>query len=127
MAEEFAECTREEFLVDGMHVERRHNKGWPFIQAHFIYTVTATWGEIVALGLSDGIHLPEGRKRSIHGSFGAWESWSLYARKGQRWELMTRRLQSDPIIERLVQRGRFAALPARGHLRLVWSADWASA
>lgn len=127
MAKAFAECTQEKFVVDGIDVEKRHNKGFPFTSEYFIYTVTATWSEIEALGLSSGVLLPEGRKRSSSGKFGEWESWALYAKRGKRWELITRRERPDLIIERLVHRGRLDAAPARGHLRLVWSADWESA
>lgn len=89
------------------------------------YRAVGTWEQLCGLGLCDGIELPPAPKRVrclFHQLDG--RNWSIRAVKGKRWILTTYPCSTrhDEAFERAIARHRVHRPPARGHLRLVWSA-----
>jgi len=90
MAEPFAHCVDERFLVGDLEITRVHNKGWPFTEEHFIYTVVGSREALLAEGLCKVECFPIGRKRTSYGGplAGTQEGeWKMRRRKGDVWEL----------------------------------------
>lgn len=100
---QFSQCTDTAWQLGEIRIERRHFLGYPYRSEFFVYLVTASWSALCELGITNGVSLPEGRKRiNSGGSIADGDSWSVRAIKGSRWVLWLRVDSCIPSIEALI-------------------------